>query len=157
MALQQKSPLSLAHLWLVIAVLLHLAQLDNVYLHLSKRFGIHHWVGKAGLPGFLPHLHRPLVVPRQSGSVHRTLKADHPLPWQSCSPGQARTASQNKPLWMSRKTMILGSWKCFQERRENKMLHLTELRWMMTSADPAFQKRKKKEKKEKLFTNYSSF
>lgn len=47
MALQQKSPLSLAHLWLVIAVLLHLAQLENVYLHLGKRFGIHHWVQRA--------------------------------------------------------------------------------------------------------------
>lgn len=83
MVLQQKSPLSLAHLWLVIAVLLSLAQLDSVYLHLSERFGIHHWVGKAGLPGFLLHLQGLLLVAHQSESVHRMSKADHPPPGQS--------------------------------------------------------------------------
>lgn len=83
MALQHRSPLSLSHLWLVIAALLHPAQLGNVYLHLSERFGIHHWVGKAGLPGFLLHLHRPLLAAPQSESAHRTLKADHPPLWQS--------------------------------------------------------------------------
>lgn len=83
MALQKKSPLSLAHLWLVVAVLLHLAQLDSVYLHLSERFGIHHWVGKAGLPGFLLHPQRALLAARPSESVHRMLKADHPPPRQS--------------------------------------------------------------------------
>lgn len=79
-----KNVLSLAHLWLVISVLLHLAQLDNVYPDLKKSFGIHHWVWKAGLPGFLLHLHSLLLVAHQSESVRRKLMADHPLLWQSC-------------------------------------------------------------------------
>lgn len=80
MVLQTISPLSLAHLWRVISVLLHLAQLGNVYSDLRKCFQVHH----QGRSGFVLFLHSLLLAAHQIESVHRKLKADHNLPWQSC-------------------------------------------------------------------------